>query len=74
VPPHALAAFYLARDSMKQPAGQRFMDADGLPWSGRENFGDTMKTREGGILQGLTLADKRALPGVLRSAPAAAAA
>lgn len=39
---HALAAFYLARDSMKQPAGQRFMDADGLPWSGRENFGDNL--------------------------------
>ena len=39
---HALAAFYLACDSMKQPAGQRFMDADGVPWSGRENFGDNL--------------------------------
>jgi hypothetical protein len=33
-----------------------------------------MKTREGGILQGLTLADKRCLPGLLRVAPVAAAA
>lgn len=33
-----------------------------------------MKTREGGIMQGLTLADKRALPNVLRVAPAGAAA
>lgn len=33
-----------------------------------------MKTREGGILQGLTLADKRALPNVLRAAPVATVA
>lgn len=33
-----------------------------------------MKTREGGILQGLTLADKRALPNILRAQPLAAAA
>lgn len=39
---HALAAFYLARDSMKQPTGQRFVGADGMPWSGRECFGDNL--------------------------------
>lgn len=33
-----------------------------------------MKTREGGVMQGVSLADKRALPGVLRTAPVAAAA
>ena len=33
-----------------------------------------MKTREGGIMQGMTLADKRSLPGVMRAAPVAAAA
>lgn len=38
---HALAAFYLARESMKQPTGQRFV-TDGMPWAGRENFGDNL--------------------------------
>lgn len=33
-----------------------------------------IKTREGGILQGVSLADKRALPGLLRSVPAPLAA
>lgn len=33
-----------------------------------------MKTREGGIMGGYVLADKRSLPTVLRSAPVAAAA
>ena len=39
---HALAAFYLAREAMKQPPGRRFVDALGNPWSGREVFGDNL--------------------------------
>jgi hypothetical protein len=39
---HALAAFYLAREAMKQPPGRRFVEADGTRWSGREVFGDNL--------------------------------
>lgn len=39
---HALAAFYLARDSMKPPAGERFTGPDGLSWADRETFGDNL--------------------------------
>ncbi len=39
---HALAAFYLACEAMKQPPGRRFVEADGTRWSGREVFGDNL--------------------------------
>ncbi len=39
---HALAAFYLARDAMRQPPGRRFVEPDGMPWSTREVFGDNL--------------------------------
>lgn len=39
---HALAAFYLACEAMKQPPGRRFVDQTGTPWSGREVFGDNL--------------------------------
>lgn len=39
---HALAAFYLARDAIKQPPGRRFAEADGTSWADREVFGDNL--------------------------------
>lgn len=39
---HALAAFYLARDAMKQPPGRRFVEPDGTTWSDRELFADNL--------------------------------
>jgi hypothetical protein len=39
---HALAAVYLARDAMKPPVGERFVDATGLPWADREVFCDNL--------------------------------
>ena len=39
---HALAAFYLARDAMRQPPGRRFVEPDGTSWSTREVFGDNL--------------------------------
>ena len=39
---HALAAFVMASQAMKQPTGQRFVDNEGVPWAGRESFGDNL--------------------------------
>lgn len=39
---HALAAYYLARDAVRQPPGRRFVEPDGTRWAGREVFGDNL--------------------------------
>lgn len=39
---HALAAFYMARESMKQPPGRRFSEPDGTAWAGRHDFADNL--------------------------------
>lgn len=39
---HALAAFEMARRESFPPTGQRFLDADGCVWSGRETFAETL--------------------------------
>lgn len=39
---HALAAFVMATQSMRQPAGQRFVDNEDAPWALRETFADNL--------------------------------
>ena len=38
---HALASYYLAKESMKQPQGRPFVE-HGAPWSDRSTFGENV--------------------------------
>jgi len=39
---HALAAYEMARRECSPPAGERFVDAGGLPWTGRASFAEDL--------------------------------
>lgn len=39
---HALAAFVMASQSMRQPGGQSFVDNEGVPWASRQTFADNL--------------------------------